>query len=280
MRLDWDLSGLVSSFLGPAAVAGVVSFLFQRFTRGKLDNYFAKQLEAFKAARRRDLKTYDAELSRLADAAKFDYARRLADFNLFAVKRHAVYAGLWRRYRAAFDAYQEYEVRYHRGRGHDQLDKADFTAMMARNRVPRARRESVLATWALDRGNGVTELHRWLDRRAKRHARALLDTAQRFWLANYLYASDDVNEFVRSGLVRRLVDYVRCVEKQATDPDAADEIGKAEQDRLRRNVQEQFKTLVDVLRKELRGGDDDASAKTSLVVDDLERPGLRRQSTS
>jgi hypothetical protein len=250
MQTELDYPGIVRSFLAPAAVAGVVSGLFQLIAKAKLDSHFTKQLEAFKA-----------QLSGLADAARFDYSRRLADFSLFAAKRHEVYVEVYRRYRATFDAYQQYRVAYHRNRGHKTLNEAEVRALMTRNRVKADAQKDVVAQWDANRDEGVRLLNVALDRRYGLRARAVFDRAQDFWLANYVYASKDVRAKV-SSLVPSLKEYVDHLEQTSLEERARDEVTKSKWKALEEEVRDKLEALTDALRDELRRGDYEGSVTT------------------
>ena len=82
--MEFDFPGLGKAFLAPAAVAAVVSWIFQTIAKGSVDNYFNQKLEQFKH-----------DLGRLAASAQFDHQRKLRDFQAFRSKRHEAYAGVY-----------------------------------------------------------------------------------------------------------------------------------------------------------------------------------------
>jgi len=270
MQIQWDFPGIVQSFLAPAVVAGAVSFAFHTSAKGKLESYFEHQLEAFKAQLQRDIETHQAELARLADAAKFDYSRRLADFNLFARKRHVVYRELFRQYRVAYDAYNEYGGKFHHTPGYyRKLDETEVAALMTRKHVLAAERKKVLDEWKDDREAGVSSLLSALDPRYRRRARALLDKAQQYWLANSLYMSADINAFVESSLVPTLVEYVRFLEPGISAPQPSDEAFKKGQRAFQTDLKARFRELAAALRRELAAGDYDPNGHRSAVAEEL-----------
>ena len=247
MQTELDYPGIVRSFLAPAAVAGLISALFPLITKAKLDSHFTKQLDAFKA-----------QLAGLADAARFDYSRRLADFSLFAAKRHEVYVEVFRRYRATFDAYQQYGIVYHRNRGYKTLNEAEVRALMTRTRVKANAQEEVVAQWNTNRDEGFRLLNLALDGRYSLRARAVFDRAQDFWLANYVYASKDVRAMV-SSLVPKLRDYVVYLEQTPLEERQRDEVTKSKWKTLEEEVRDKLEALTDALRDELRRGDYEGS---------------------
>jgi hypothetical protein len=250
MQTELDYPGIVRSFLAPAAVAGLVSALFPVITKAKLDSHFTKQLEAFKA-----------QLSGLADAARFDYSRRLADFNLFAAKRHEVYPEVYRRYRATFDAYQQYRSAYHRNPGYKTRNEAEVRELMTKTRVKADAQEEVVAQWNANRDEGFRLLTAALDRRYSLRARAVFDRAQDFWLANYVYASKDVRAMV-SSLVPKLREYVVYLEQTPFEERQRDEVTKTKWKTMEGEVRDQLEALTDALRDELRRGDYEGSVST------------------
>ena len=84
LTMEFDFRGIVNSFLAPAAVAAVMSFIFQTLAKGRADSYFNQKLEQFK---------YD--LGKLAASAQFDHQRKLRDFQAFSSKRHEAYARIY-----------------------------------------------------------------------------------------------------------------------------------------------------------------------------------------
>jgi len=254
-------------------VAGAVSIAAQVFAKGKVKSYFDHQLEAFKAQLAKDLKTHQAELAQLADAAKFDYARRLADFNLFARRRHVVYARLFGLYRAAWDAYDQFGVRFHHWPGYKEYDESKVMALMTEKGVPGDQQRNVLDVWKNDRDRGLALLHAALDPHYQRRARALWDKAQDYWLANYLYLSSDANARVESSLVPSLDRFARLVEPELTDAQRADKAFGKELEEKRLALQKEMETkiadLAAALRRELAAGDYPKVVHRSVVDGEL-----------
>jgi len=84
LTMEFDFPGIGKAFLAPAAVAAVVSWVFQTLAKRSADNYFNQKLEQFKH-----------DLGKLAASAQFDHQRKLRDFQAFRSKRHEAYAGIY-----------------------------------------------------------------------------------------------------------------------------------------------------------------------------------------
>ena len=81
--MEFDFPGIGKAFLAPAAVAAVVSWIFQALAKGNVDNYFNQKLEQFKH-----------DLGKLAASAQFEHQRKLRELQAFRGKRHEAYAGV------------------------------------------------------------------------------------------------------------------------------------------------------------------------------------------
>src|SRR5215204_4019620 len=82
--MEFDFPGIGKAFLAPAAVAAVVSWIFQAIAKGNVDNYFNQKLEQFKH-----------DLGKLAASAQFEHQRKLRELQAFRGKRHEAYTGVY-----------------------------------------------------------------------------------------------------------------------------------------------------------------------------------------
>jgi hypothetical protein len=93
----WGIGGVAVLFVAIALGKWALDAIGRRRDRG-VESRFNILLSGHKAELDRQLTIHKAQLDSIADAARFDYQRRLADVNIYAARRHeaigAVYKSL------------------------------------------------------------------------------------------------------------------------------------------------------------------------------------------
>lgn len=179
MNLIQQLLGDPLTYL-VVAIVGAGKIYVARQINGGVDARFAKKLEDHKQA-----------LGILTEQAKFDLQRRLADFNLFATRKHEAAAKVWE---AARIAHGYVTGLYGMQSEHtfEEFNRDDMTAHLSELGVPKGKQHDVLHDWPANRDSKVTALRPYLRMLRLQEAERKLREAQNVAYLNELYFPDEV----------------------------------------------------------------------------------------
>lgn len=169
-------------------------YIERRLRRG-VDARFDEKLEEHKHA-----------LSLLTEQARFDFQRRLADFNLFAERKHVAAAKLWEAARIAHG----YVVGLYGVNSEltfEEFNAEDMRAHLDGLGVPKGKQDEVLGGWASDRKAAVARLRPYLAMLRYLEAERKLKEAQNTAYLNELYFPDDVIQ-ATTDLFKELSDWL------------------------------------------------------------------------
>jgi len=152
---------------------------FTRLVTRGVDQRFDKRLE-----------THRHSLQLATERARHAYQRELADFNLYAVRRHEAAASVYKALRIAHG----YVSNLFGGR--DQLtfedfNREDIAAHMTSLDVPGGKQEEILAAWDDDKGAAIRDLRPYLRVMEVQRAEAKLIDARNEAIINELYLTDE-----------------------------------------------------------------------------------------
>lgn len=172
----------------PALVCSAAFFLLRKYFSRRIEYDFAKRLAHFKY-----------ELDSAAEQSRFDYHRRLQDFNLYTCKKHEAYIELHRLLLRA-DGSVSGLVGVRQELTYEEFDRGDIERVLRDRQIPNGKIEEILQQWDDNPKTAVenmTEYFRVLEFQQAR--RAISDAQNYFWLNN-LYLSDALCTEVRRTL--------------------------------------------------------------------------------
>jgi hypothetical protein len=196
------LRQLLSDPLSYVVIVALVWFLkryIEHLVAGRVNTEFAKQLENHKH-----------QLALAADAARFDYQRRLSEFNLYAARKHQI----------AAEVYEKFRIAHGRIRGltglstqltFEEYNVADITEYMSGRGVPKGKQDEVVALWSVDRSHAIGILRPYLRMLTIQEAERSFAEAKNCAYSNELYVSDTVIAKMND-LIGQLSEHLAAVE--------------------------------------------------------------------
>jgi len=176
-------------------------YLERRVNAG-VDARFAERLEAHKQG-----------LNLLTEQAKFDLQRRLADFSLFATRKHDAAAKVWEASRVAhgyvtslFGVSHDYTF--------EEFNLEDMRAHLEAKGVPKGKQKEVLAQWPKNRSEAVKELRPYLRMLRVQEADRKFQEAKNVTYVNELYFPDEVISAF-NGIIAEMAEWLSHAEFSA-----------------------------------------------------------------
>lgn len=205
---------------------------FERRIDAGVDQRFAERLEAYKQS-----------LTVLTEQAKFDFQRRLFDFNLFAQRKHDAAGKVWEVVRIAH-GYISSLSGFSREHTFEEFNETDILTHMESRGVPKGKQQEIQKLWDTNRSEAIQILRPYLRMLRIQDADRKLQEAKNMIYLNELYFSE--------GSIKALDQFVEvCAEwiTHAEFPDVPDQTWRPD----RKAFHVALETLHDSLRAEITG---------------------------
>jgi hypothetical protein len=209
---------------------------------GRVNTEFAKQLESHK---------HQLELA--ADSARFDFQRRLSEFNIYASKKHKIAAQVYEKVRIAHGRIIDV-TGLSRELTFEEFDVSDISEHMTSLGFPNGKREEIVNLWRPDRAAALDKLRPYLRMLKIQSAERSLAEAQNCAYSGELYLSDQIIEKLNS-LLTELTFRLATVQSQSGE----------EFERPPEQLATALESLRDTFHAELGGRD--APASTAVERD-------------
>ncbi|MFA5839866.1 MAG: hypothetical protein WC890_04325 [Candidatus Margulisiibacteriota bacterium] len=226
-------TGFVSIFGAIVTVLALLCTPLKKIFFTFIDSYFDKKLEEHKHA-----------LSLITENAKFDYQKKLSDFNLYVQKKHQIYSELFKYIMIAdgkvaglrgckeFPTFQEY-------------NKMDIEEYLLKLKVPRGKIEDIINIWVADNDLAKKEVRIYLDLAGFNNAKkALIEANNCYWLS-VIYLSEAVNNECRP-----LLDKISSLLTIYEFKEASSEFNK-DSKTLKEEIAALISSLTSIMKKEL-----------------------------
>ncbi|CAG7651724.1 hypothetical protein ACFQI7_27885 [Paenibacillus allorhizosphaerae] len=183
MNIDWG-----TFFVSVPTTLVIVGGFFKLAVNSFIDNKFKERLE-----------THKKELQLIVEANKFDYQRKIADFNLYTAKRHESYMDLYDKVLLA-DGYIRSLMGFqnrpdYREYGLEDLEKWLKSFNLLSNKIEEFKNKWT-KTEGVDKTRERQELHREIGNYIRmvevQVANLKLSEAKNYFLSKRLYFSDEV----------------------------------------------------------------------------------------
>ena len=196
------------------------------------------------------LEEHKHKLNSLSDTAKFEYQRKLADFNYFAAKKHEHYGGV-------FSLITEAKFSVFRLRGAYTMPSFaehncdDIRRYLEQLVLPEGKIEEIVSWWnAGEREQAIREIRHYIRIKRYRTADSSIGEAYKAYYAAKLFLSNEVDEML-DGFLDDLNNLYSIYETTADFPDAE----MAEEARtLREKLESSYKDLCHKMKTEMATG--------------------------
>lgn len=148
--MDNILKLVLGYFAAPSITAAIVLFVLKKYLGDRVDHYFEEKLTMFK---------HQLDLS--TEAERFNYQRRIQEFNLYTVKRHENYLRL-------YELLLETESKilgiygFRTELTYQEHNREDIRRVMTDARFPQGKIEEILAIWEnREKSEAVKEMKRF-----------------------------------------------------------------------------------------------------------------------
>jgi phytoene dehydrogenase-like protein len=259
------MNTLAANVLGTAVLTVALPLLFarlfgKRIVEKWIDTQFSKRLETHKNDLRKDFESYKESLLDDAEGVRAKHQRLLQDFSHYTVKRHEVYARLYRLLRIAHDCTDELNPNY---LASPDYAHAELPAVLERLSSVKASKETTKAiatAWFENQDLALTLTRGAMAHGLRQRALRARQRAVNYHLVNELYLSIEVASSA-DALLKRIAKYQFVCN---ADVDAVDV------DRCQEEAAQSMGTAYRTMVKELRAGDYQESlerdAKNRLIA--------------
>jgi hypothetical protein len=177
-----ELLKIVLNYIAvPAVVTTIIIFILKKYLGDKVDHYFQEKITFFK---------HQLDLS--TEAEKFNYQRKIQDFNLYTVKKHENYIRL-------YELLLEAESRilgiygFKTELSYQEHNEADFRRIMKEEKFPEGKIEEIFSIWE-NRGkeDAIKEMKKFFRLIEIKKADNSFWTLKNHYMLSKLYLSDTI----------------------------------------------------------------------------------------
>ena len=171
-------NSLIIPAITSTGVVGLWYLVLQKVISGKVDFHFNMKLQDH----RHDLNT-------ISESLRYDYQRKLEDFNLFTTKKHAIYMKLYELLHIAFGKVGNLT-------GNRRIltlkdhDKSDIEKYMDGIKIPNKIKSQVLGMWETNQDSAIGKIREYERAFEIQDARFAIMEARNYSITNKLYLSD------------------------------------------------------------------------------------------
>ena len=236
----------ILSFFGiPTAITTSIIFIFKKYYGTKIENTFQRSMESYKQ-----------ELIVATENAKFDFQRKIQDFNLFTTKKHEVYGELNKLLLTAEGGILNlYGLRTELS--YEEYNREDLKKLMDREGFPEGKMDEILKFFdANDKFNAILLMKHFLRIKEFRDANNELINARNFFWASIFYFSNEVEEKIKVIFIKLAALLIRQ-EQIFQAPDTAHELRNKlglESIELKKNIPDLIEKLLVNMKQELSVG--------------------------
>ncbi len=220
----------------------VAKLLVDNRIRKGVDHHFDARLEDHKH-----------RLGLIADRAKLDFQRELADFTLYTTKRHQAAEAVYSALRIAH-GHVSGLFGISLGLSFEEFNTEDIKSYMSQRRVPAGKQEEVLMNWAGDHNASLAILKPYLRMLEVQEAGMKFTEAKNAALLNELYFPDPVIEAI-SALLEMLGEWMSYAEYPRDTGESWRPDRKALNGALDR-VHHEFRSVLDPSAKAVANAED------------------------
>lgn len=171
---------IIGSIVTSGIVTTLIIFLFQHLTKNSINHYFDKKI-----------KQYEHNLNLKSEQAKFDYQRKIQDFNIYTTNKHKSYIELYEQLLKAYTSVTTltgliYTPTF------EEYNNNDLLKYLQERKIPEGKINEILNLWDKDNDRAKEEILKYNHLRDVSLARNNLLEAQNIYWRAQLYFSEDV----------------------------------------------------------------------------------------
>lgn len=234
--LMFMLKNIGLSILSSVIVVGILEFIIRKYCSSRIDLSFAKRLERFKH-----------DLDAVGEQSRFDYQRKLQDFNLYTSKRHESYVALHKLLLLAQSSVTGL-VGLRNVPTYEDCNQEDISRILDYRKVHSGKKEEILSLWITARGAAIAMMTDYLRMLELQQAEiAIAEARDCFWFSK-LYISNDI-----AATAHELIKKLKDLKAYYNYPEATCEFyGRVEQ--LRHDVDDLSNHVISIMKKEISVG--------------------------
>lgn len=176
----------VSLILASKFIKNLIKKIIEKFMEKFIENKFQQNME-----------NYKHELSLISEQCKFDYQRKITDFNLFTKEKHQVYKELFSLILVAFANAKEFGGMRHLP-DFNQFDKSEMEGFLEKFELTSMKKIELLDIWENDKANCTRIINDFLDRIRVGRSVDEKYSATNYFYKNILHISDDIENLVKN----------------------------------------------------------------------------------
>lgn len=229
----------------PASITTLLFFILRKYFGTKIDTAFKKNIEKYKQ-----------ELLVATEHSKFDFQRKIQDFNLFTSKKHEVYGELNKLLLIA-ENYITGLFGFRTELSYEEFDKIDLKKVMENSGFPNGKINQILNT--IDEGNrieAIIMMKKFLGLKEFRDSNNALINARNYFWSSIFYFSDKVESLVKD-ILSKLTSLLVKQEQIDQLPEVAQETKNKlglESIELKREIPIILENIMEQMKEELSVG--------------------------
>jgi hypothetical protein len=213
----------------------VCSFIVYLVIRKGIDNFYSRNQERYKHS-----------LELITEGAKYDYQKKLSDFNLYVQKKHQIYSELYRLIIIAEGKTQSINglkyVPTFQGWNQDDIKK-----YISKMDIPDGDAAEIIRLWKEDEKSALSKLKPYMRLTDITNARISFQEAKNYYWLSIIYLSDNISRECKI-----LIDKIGALQINYGAPDYINNLHK-ENEKIKTEIEDLLKKVIDSMRNELIG---------------------------
>lgn len=237
--LDWN------TILASWGISGITIFAwFQYIINKGTDYHFSKRL-----------KEYERALQDITENTKFEYQRKLVDFNLYTVKKHEHYINLYEALLISHSFLSHLSSPLKGRSSYSWFNDEDIKDHLETLSLPKGKIEKILLLWQQDRNKGQAEIHSCVSLKEEFDTENSIQALKNIFWRSQLYLSSELTLLI-TPLIGQFYDLLFLCKKEYRDGADRQEIKEIREKTkiLQEETDRHFNTIVDLMKKELTIG--------------------------
>ncbi len=195
---------------------------------------------------------YEHDLGLITENARFDFQRKIYDFNIFSLKRHEIYAKLYKKILTIQGSVLSL-MGFRESVDLMTIDKNNIKEFLKRNNFNESHINELIENWDSDRKTIVDKINNQLRNKEFNDAELELIKTNNYFLESKLFLSENIDDTSTKIIsdVRSLFHIYKMSHYYQFYPE-----GKLEEEtNLKKMIEENIKTLCNNLKVEISKGD-------------------------
>lgn len=237
--LDWNT--IITSF----GISGLTIWAGFQFILGKgADLHFSKQLEKYK----RDLQD-------ISEATKFEYQRKLSDFNLYTTKKHEHYIKLYEQILNAYGYVSHLASALKMRPSYSWYNEEDIRDHLKKLLLPKGRIDELVTAWNDNKNQAEREIYKCITLKEEFDAENAINEMKNLYWKSQLYMSETLSSEIKTLIDQLFELYFNCKCEYKEFEEPKERLSNYEKNKQSKEIiDKHFQDIVILMKEELTVG--------------------------